>query len=190
MSTVSSVLLAAGASTRFGRPKLLESVGGEPLVRRTARVLREGGAGDVVAVLGADGLEVARALAPLPVRTVTNHGWWLGMFCSVLAGLRAVEGADCIAVTPADLPLLDASEVARTLAAGVAAAPSTLVVACHEGRRGHPLVFHREVAARVLGWHLERRLSDLFSEADLTILTVECGPGVVRDADVPADLAS
>jgi CTP:molybdopterin cytidylyltransferase MocA len=190
MRTVTAVLLAAGESARFGRPKLLESVGGEPLVARTARALLDGGAAEVAAVVGAHGREVAGALSPLPVRIVPNHGWWMGMFSSVLAGLRAVEGAACVAVTPSDLPFLDASDVARTIAAMTDRPPSALVVACHEGRRGHPLVFQREVAARVLGWHLERRLSELFAEPDLDVVSVECGRGVVRDVDVPRDLAS
>ncbi|MCE1195276.1 NTP transferase domain-containing protein, partial [bacterium] len=48
---VAAVLLAAGASTRFGSPKMLAPVGGEPLLRRVARAFVEAGFAEVAVVL-------------------------------------------------------------------------------------------------------------------------------------------
>lgn len=190
MTRISAVLLAAGASSRFGAPKMLALVGGEPLVARTARVLLEGGADELVVVLGAGAPDVARALEGLPVRTTVNPAWIGGMFSSVQAGLAAIDaGAERIAVTPADLAELAAEDVRRTFEAARSAAPGGLVVAARGGRRGHPLVFDASVAARLRAWPPERRLSELFSEPDLTAFPVDgCGPGVLRDVDVAADL--
>src|SRR5258706_1134095 len=189
MTDVSAILVAAGGSTRFGRPKMLAEVDGMPLVRRTASALLDGGVRELVAVLGAGAPDVARALGGLPLKTAVNRAWERGMFSSVLAGLEALgPGAELFAVSPADLPFLTAEDVARTLAAADGAPPLSLVVAAHGERRGHPLVFHRLVAERPRPWPHKRRLSDLFAEPDLTTVTVECGPGVTLDADVPADL--
>jgi len=188
---VTVVLLAAGASSRFGGPKLLADVGGEPLVGRTARVLLEGGADSLVAVLGARANEVGAALSGLTPRVVVNGRWEEGMFGSVLVGLAAAEPeAMRIAVTPADLPALEPRDVRRVLDAARSAGPRTLVVAAHEGRRGHPLALSRLAAERVLRWPRGRRLSEIFSEPDLSVALVACGAGVVRDADVPADLVA
>src|SRR5512143_1390288 len=104
---VTVVLLAAGSSRRFGGPKMLADVGGEPLVARSARVLLEGGADSVVAVLGARADEVGAALVRLTPRIVVNGRWEDGMFGSVQVGIAAAEpDAMRIAVTPADLPEL------------------------------------------------------------------------------------
>ena len=64
-----AVLLAAGASSRMGRPKALlpypPGPAGEPLVRRAARALAEGGASPVVVVVGSGhtgaAIEIGRA---------------------------------------------------------------------------------------------------------------------------------
>ncbi len=62
-----AVLLAAGLSRRMGeRNKLLIEIGGEPLVRRTAKVYLAAGV-DVHAVLGFEAREVRAALEGLPI---------------------------------------------------------------------------------------------------------------------------
>jgi CTP:molybdopterin cytidylyltransferase MocA len=187
---VAAVLLAAGASTRFGGTKLLVSVRGEPLVRHAARTFVEAGAGEVVVVLGARAGEIGPALEGLPVRTVVHERWADGMLSSVQRGLAAVApDAARIAVSPADLDLLEAQDVSRVLRAASTAGESVLVVAAHGERRGHPLVLSRSVAERVLAWPLSRRLSDLLGEPDLEVREVPCGAGVLHDVDVPADLS-
>ena len=187
---VSAVLLAAGFSRRFGGPKLLARGGEETLVARTARVLLEGGADEVVAVLGARREEVAEALAGLRVRCVVNSHPDAGMFSSVKVGLAGADPhAERIAVTPADLPQLDVRDVAAVLEEARRAAPEVLVVAGHGARRGHPLVFSRAAAERLLGWPESRRLNELFDEPRVAVHVVPCGPGALHDVDVPADLS-
>ena len=187
---VTAVLLAAGASRRFGGAKLLADAGGEPLVARTARALLDGGADHVVAVLGARAVEVGQALQTLVTRIVLNGRWEDGMFGSVRVGLAAADPESLrLAVVPADLATLEPADVRRVLDAGREAGPRTLVVGAHESRRGHPLVFSRLVAERVLRWPLGRKLSDVFLETDLGVELVPCGAGVVHDVDAPSDLA-
>ncbi|MYK25863.1 MAG: NTP transferase domain-containing protein, partial [Dehalococcoidia bacterium] len=49
---ISSILLAAGMSTRMGQPKALLDWGGEPLICYQIRQLQEAGVDEVVVVLG------------------------------------------------------------------------------------------------------------------------------------------
>ena len=51
-SMVSAVILAAGASTRMGQPKLLLPLGDEPIVRRTVRQICDAGFEDVLVIVG------------------------------------------------------------------------------------------------------------------------------------------
>lgn len=104
---IHAVLLAAGESRRMGGPnKLLLRVGGEPLVRRTARTLLSSGLDGVTAVTGHDGEAVAAALAGLPLTIVPNPDYAAGQMTSVRAGMLALPATDAVLVCPADMPAL------------------------------------------------------------------------------------
>src|SRR4051812_30585187 len=75
---IAGVVLAAGGSSRLGRPRQLLTVGGEPLVRRAA-VQALAACDEVLVVVGAVAEQVAHALAGLPLRVVLNRAWADGM---------------------------------------------------------------------------------------------------------------
>ena len=163
---VGAVVLAAGGSTRLGRPKQLVMADGEPLVRRAARAARDAGARPVVVVLGASADAVASALDGLDdVHTVTYAGWRDGLAGSLAAGLDALdlraaaEGArlDGVLLTVCDQPRVDAAALGALLAAFDGA--GTVVAAAYADTVGVPAVVGRE--------HLD----------DLRTLTGDAGAG-------------
>ncbi|WP_182347676.1 NTP transferase domain-containing protein [Tomitella gaofuii] len=148
MSPVAGVLLAAGRGRRFGRPKALVRLDGEPLVARAARTLAQGGCAPVVVVLGAAADE-ASALVPPDARTVIAADWAAGLAASLRAGLRALPtgaGASTAALLHlADLPDVGPDVVARLLeSAQHAPDPSgVLARATYGGEPGHPVLVGR-----------------------------------------------
>ena len=111
---VAGIVLAAGASKRFGRNKLLLSWEGESLARHAARIALEAGLDPVVVVLGHDAERVAGELAGLPVRTVVNPSHPKGMNTSLSAGVAALPAEAAAAVVVlADMPRVTAEMVAR-----------------------------------------------------------------------------
>ena len=187
---VAAVLLAAGASTRFGSPKMLAPVGGEPLLRRVARAFVEAGFAEVAVVLAPGAEAVAATVEGLGVLRVVNPRPGEGMLSSVRAGLEAIAGrSGRVAVTPADLPGLTAPVLRRLLDALPSAPAGALVVPAAGGRRGHPIVLPAAVAARVAAWGPERRLSDILRDPEVAVHELPgFGQGILRDVDVPADL--
>lgn len=152
---ISAILLAAGASVRMGaRNKLLLHVAGEPLVRRSARVLMEASVGEVVVVVGHEAGRVGAALAGLPLRQVLNAAYPTGMTSSIQAGVRAAAPeATGLLLLPADLPLLTGADVDRVVDAFEARHredPQCIVVPVHAGQRGHPLIFSGAYRAALL----------------------------------------
>ena len=85
------VILAAGASTRLGRPKQLLDWQGEPLVRRAALSALEAGLDPVCVVVGASGDAVAAALHGLCVAVVRCENWQDGQSASLKAGLAGAQ---------------------------------------------------------------------------------------------------
>jgi molybdenum cofactor cytidylyltransferase len=90
------LLLAAGASSRMGRPKQLLPVDGQPLLRLIAERALTAPVSAVVVVLGAHVSEIAPCFAGLPVKIVVNENWAEGMGSSLRAGVEAIS-----ALTPA-----------------------------------------------------------------------------------------
>lgn len=90
---VSGVILAAGASSRLGRPKQLLRLDGEPVIHVVARNALASKLAEVILVTGGAADEVEAAVADLPVGIVRNADYQLGQSTSLIAGLRAVASS-------------------------------------------------------------------------------------------------
>ena len=106
-----AVILAAGASTRMGRPKQLLAADGLPLVARAVATARQAGASEVLVVTGAQSEDVAAALAgarlTARVRVVHNAAWADGQAASVAAAVNVLSPATQAALfLPVDQPFL------------------------------------------------------------------------------------
>ena len=207
MVRVSGVLLAAGASSRFGSPKMLAPVGeeGRPLLQRVCETWLTAGIDELLIVLGCNAADIRATLeenlireedgsvpAAAPVLFVENPTWQSGMFSSVKAGLAATAADSThIAISPADLPFLSKESLQTLLsaAASLNAGESSLVVPTHAGRRGHPLLIPAALRSRLLSWPDSARLDQLFEQPDVTVQALEAfDETILRDVDTPSDL--
>ena len=135
-----AVLLAAGLSRRMGeRNKLLIEIGGEPLVRRTAKVYLAAGV-DVHAVLGFEAGQVRAVLEDLPITFVTNPHYEEGQQSSVpaLALKASPPGYDVLLVALADQAALTPADIASLLDAFAACGGDRIIVPFFQGLRGNP----------------------------------------------------
>jgi CTP:molybdopterin cytidylyltransferase MocA len=134
---VSAVVLAAGASTRFGSPK--QAVLLEPVLER---VLDSTAIEDVVVVLGAYEVETT-------ARSVLCSQWGLGPGASLRCGLAALgEDVEAAVVLLGDGPTLDPRAVDRVVAAWRESGAER-VAATYGGVRLHPLLLARSVWSTV-----------------------------------------
>jgi len=108
---IGAVILAAGASTRLGRPKQTLQLDGETLLDRAVRVSMEAGLSEIVVVLGAFAEEIRGTCKLKGCRPVVNHAWKDGIAASIRLGiseLKAVRGA--IMMT-CDMPFVTAAHL-------------------------------------------------------------------------------
>jgi molybdenum cofactor cytidylyltransferase len=149
--TVGVVLLAAGGSSRLGRPKQLLLHEGRTLVRRAAEAAVAAGCGPVVVVTGAEAEAVTAELAGLPVRTAHNEAWGAGMGGSLRLGLRALDIEPSAGTgSPVEASLVMLCDQLRVDAAHLRALADTflrtrapIVASGYEGTRGVPALFSR-----------------------------------------------
>lgn len=174
MVSTAGVLLAAGAGTRYGMPKVLAAEG--RWLRSAVSALADGGCDEVVVVLGAAIVDV-----PAPARAVIADHWASGMAASLRAGLAAVAAADVAVIHLVDTPDVTAAVIRRMLAV-----EADLARATYGGRPGHPVVIGGrhwpELAATLDGDQGARAF--LAGRDDLVL--VECGDLATGD-DVDVD---
>ena len=133
---VTAVVLAAGASTRFGGVK--QRILLEPVLER----VRESSVGEVIVVLGAHDVEVS-------ARAVHCPEWERGRGASLRCGLRALDEEVVAAIVVlADGPDLNPAAIDRVLHVWQESG-AEVVAATYEGNRGHPVLLARPVWERV-----------------------------------------
>ena len=163
MTTLTGIVLAAGAGSRLGRPKaLMRTADGEPWVARGARLLRAAGCDHVLVVLGAAAAE-ATALVPAGIDILVVENWADGMGESLRQALSAAladavfEGAppadatkdaDAALITLVDLPDLPLEVATRILANPFD--DNTLTQAVFGGVPGHPVLIGRAHLAGII----------------------------------------
>lgn len=171
---ISSIILAAGMSTRMGQPKALLDWGGQPLLAWEVDQLREAGVDEVIVVLGYRADDIYRAIKRVPCRTMLNPTYQFGRSGSVRIGAKAVNrDADAILVTNVDQPR-PASFLKQLLAAHRPEAAITRPAV--DARHGHPIV----VAGR-----LRPEMMEVTEEGDGLLAVVRAHAGEI--VDVPSD---
>ena len=142
---IAGIVLAAGRSSRLGRPKQLLPVHGEPLIRHTLRRVLASSLDQVILVVGHEADQVRTAVADLPVSCVFNAEAAAGQSTSVRAGLAALSPDVRAAVfILGDQPGVDPNAI-DTLITAWRESGSPVVVPRYEERMGNPVLFDRRV---------------------------------------------
>ncbi len=133
-----AILLAAGESTRMGRPKPLLPWGDTTLIAFQVQELRAAGVGDIVVVLGHGAAEV-RPHVPSDARVVVNESYAEGRASSLRAGAAAMPSdSDPIVVLNVDQPR--PRDLLRRLLEAHNDGEASIMLPTYLGRRGHPVI--------------------------------------------------
>ncbi|MBE3595667.1 MAG: nucleotidyltransferase family protein [Hydrogenibacillus sp.] len=140
---IGGVILAAGLSSRMGRPKQWLPLGGKPLFRHSVEAAVHAGLDPVILVAGGDAERMIRAVADLPVEVIDNPDFRQGMSTSLKRGIRAVQGrADACLILLADQPFVSRSliDALRDAYQAHRAHGTKIVRPVFQGIPGHPVL--------------------------------------------------
>jgi molybdenum cofactor cytidylyltransferase len=143
---VTGIVLAAGTSSRLGRPKQLLDLAGRPVLQHVVETLHSAPVDEIVVVLGHRAEEIAAAVPPNDrVRLATNPDFGSGQSTSLRAGLRAAgDRSQAAVILLGDQPGMRAEAVTAVIEAwGSGRGPA--VQATYGGVPGHPVLFDRSI---------------------------------------------
>ncbi|TME29044.1 MAG: nucleotidyltransferase family protein [Chloroflexi bacterium] len=154
-----AIVPAAGSAERFGGGKLLTPIDGEPMLDHTIRALLDGGASEIIVVVGRD----ARAELERDVNTLLDPR------------VRAV------------MPFVSADTVRAVIEKF--ATRHAIVSPRYRGKRGHPVALPTSLRDEIAATDPHANLHEVIKKhPDMRVDLDVDDPGVVRDVDTLADL--
>jgi CTP:molybdopterin cytidylyltransferase MocA len=180
---------AAGSSSRMrGGDKLLEPVDGAPLLRRQAMMAAT--LAPVLVTLPPGRPARAAVLNGTGVQARTLPDAAEGMAASLRAGARAAQGR-ALMVLPADMPDIDATDLATLIAEAAARPDAILRGTAADGTPGHPVVFPPDLLADLAALHGDEGARSVLRRHGLRIHPVPLpGRHALTDLDTPEDWAA
>lgn len=135
-----ALVLAAGGSTRLGRPKQLLLRDGETLVHRAVRLALATRPSRTLVICGGNAEDVRAAISDLPVEVVFNRDWREGLASSLRLAVAALADDEIPAlIIGCDQPTLEHSHLQRLLE-GALGSSSGCAASLHGDAPGIPVV--------------------------------------------------
>ena len=183
------LVLAAGASTRLGRPKQLARIGGRPALHGVvaSAVALTGHA--VTVVIGAHAGEITRLLAHSPASVVVNRQWQEGLASSIRCGLAALPPAcEAVLILLGDQVAVTADDLKR-LASAWNEQDNMIAAATYDQHVGVPAIFPRMCFPELTQLRGDQGARRLIERNGDRLVRVAM-PNAAVDLGTPQDLAA
>ena len=186
MNQIVGILLAAGASRRFGSDKLVHRLpSGLPVAVQACRNLLAG-TDEVLAVLRPGHDALAAMLRSEGARVAYCADAEQGMATSLAFGISSCPTADGWLVALADMPWV-APKTIRSVTDALRAGAMIAAPSLH-GRRGHPVGFANALAGELIALSGDQGAKTVIqSHLDQLTIIHSSDPGILQDIDLPGD---
>ena len=188
MSDIWAIVLAAGASSRMKKQKLLLPFNGITIIEKVIQNIIPVLDRNILVVLGSHRYEISRQISNLPVRICINDNYSEGMLSSVISGFRSLpEQAQAAMVFLGDQPQIP-SDVIRMIIDAWLDSGKGIVIPVFKGKRGHPALIETKYKQEIEQLDPEKGLRELMTDYKWDICEVECDyDEITRDIDTPED---
>jgi molybdenum cofactor cytidylyltransferase len=184
MPRLAAILLAAGGSSRMGRPKQLLRYDGQSLLRRAASVALAAGCDPVAVVLGSRAEEMMPELEGLTLTTTFNEHWPRGIGTSIRHGVSRLP----IDVTRSYLLLADQPLITPDVLRHLAGSTKPVAACQYADTLGPPVLVSRELFPNLLALPDDRGAKHLWISRPEIVEAMPFPDGSI-DIDTPEDYA-
>lgn len=191
MTTVTGIVLAAGASQRMGEPKLLLPFRGATVLDSTIAAMVASCVGRVIVVTGAGADEVEASLdvrlASSSIIVVRNPDYRRGNMSSLLTATGEDPGAEAFVIVPGDMPTIRTSVIDQIVDLWNQERPWA-AVSEYANRIAHPFLLSREAIESLEEMSGEKVLGRmLIDSANARVVRLKVAHDAPRDLNTPED---
>jgi len=188
VTDIAAVVLAAGASHRFGAEnKLLAMLDGRPMLTHILDRVASLSVARKIVVIRRDDRDVAALIDTRLFDIVENSNAADGMGSSVSAGISECGDVDGAMLTLGDMPFVQRATYLELLATFHEHPDKTIVAPAYKGRRGHPVLFRRQHFAALKALDDDTGAKHIIAANVSTFLAVPTDDaGILQDVDTPA----
>lgn len=202
-SKIVGILLAAGLSTRMGKPKQLLPFGNSTIIETVIESMVSSNFDDVRVVLGHCAEEIEELIRDRDVLTVYNPDYKDGMLSSAQIGIKSIKypdlstktdqnsnetNRDAFAIMLVDQPFITTEVINKTID-GYRGSKKGITIPSYNYQRGHPVIFHNKFAKEILALDEDsggiRSLYSSYPE-DIEYINVDTDY-ILKDIDFPDD---
>jgi molybdenum cofactor cytidylyltransferase len=188
---IAAVILAAGESSRMGRPKALLPFRGTSFIEAIVGALKQSKVGQIVVVLGHNAEEMRQRIQHLPVTIVVNREYKRGQLSSLQAAIRHLAASphtiEGMLVHLVDHPYLDPALVDRMIESFYAE-HKLIVLPRYKTQRGHPVLFSASLFQKLLEAPLDQGAKAVVNAHRADTLELETDDaGIAIDIDTPEE---
>jgi CTP:molybdopterin cytidylyltransferase MocA len=181
---IGGLVLAAGASRRFGAQKQLAELDGVPMLEHSLRAIRAAPVGRIVVVLGSGADEIAARVDLHGADPLVCARWEEGQSASLACGLAELLDCEAVVVTLGDQPRVSPDAIRRVIAGRSSA---SAVRATYNGNPGHPVLLERDLFEALRDVTGDRGARNLL--LSVPVRDIPCDDlGGGQDVDTPAEL--
>ena len=185
------IVLAAGESSRLGRPKQLVPYRGRPLLQSVVDAVADWPVASVVVVLGAHADVILDAVEFGSVIVAINEDWQEGMASSIRVGFDILGrdgGVERAFIALGDQPEIPA-EVPTLLIEAAEWSDRPALVPVYRYERANPVLFDRRLWHRLMALEGDHGAADLLRAHPEWVEEVRVDHLPPRDVDTEADVA-
>ncbi|MBU8880731.1 nucleotidyltransferase family protein [Bacillus sp. FJAT-29790] len=191
-SSICSIILAAGTSTRMGKSKQLLLLNGRPLLEHVIRSVIAGGFSEIIAVIGYEASNIQKAITidDPRFRWIVNKDYLVGQSSSLKMGISNIRKHHAgVMVFLGDLPFISERTVQSIFQLGnemlLEYEESFIIQPKYHGAPGHPVFFghmDKNLFTQLQGDHGARKVMDKIAHRIHLIVEDE---GILFDIDTP-----
>ncbi|MCP1357613.1 nucleotidyltransferase family protein [Aneurinibacillus migulanus] len=192
---IAALILAAGASSRMGKPKQLLELDGKYMLERVIRLALSAEFTEVVAVVGCQSERIRQLIRieDTRFRWEVNLDALMGQSTSLQAGFRALgEAVEGVMVLLGDQPFISEKTVRRVFEEGSSilneVQGSFVIQPSFQGKIGHPVFFVRPPYADIFYLQGDQGAKGILEKLNGRILVPVVDEGIVIDLDTPQDV--